>query len=127
MSEAGCPECWSMQSSVAWEKVRATPIQAKLINEAHFIVSIRACPKCMQDYLQVTTETVDWQDGEDPIHRTVIPLDPQERDRLQSRRPLDIGTIEGVGNGRRSLQYDWPKGQEASTSWSIGVHIGPHD
>jgi len=107
--------------------VRATPIQAKLIDEAHFIVSIRACPKCRQHYLQVTTETVDWQDGEDPIHRTVIPLDPEERDRLQLRRPLDAGTLEGVGIGRRSLQYDWPKGQGASTSWSVGVHIGPHD
>ncbi|HEU4872420.1 MAG TPA: hypothetical protein VFT44_04910 [Pyrinomonadaceae bacterium] len=38
-----------------------------------------SCPSCSQRYLQVTTETVDWKDGEDPIFRTIIPIDDEER------------------------------------------------
>jgi len=46
MSEYGCKECWSSEASEAWRAVTSIPIQAYLIDESHYIVSIRMCPSC---------------------------------------------------------------------------------
>jgi hypothetical protein len=127
MSEYGCEERWSSEAAEAWRAVTSIPIQAHLIDESHYIVSIRLCPSCSQHYLQVTTETVDWKDGEDPISRTIIPIDDAERTELTSSKRLDANVIEGVGVGRQSLKFDWPKNQEPSTYWSTGVRVGLHD
>src|ERR1044071_5936334 len=101
MSECGCKECWSPEASEAWRAVTSIPIQAYLIDESHYIVSIRMCPSCSQSYLQVTTETADWKDGRDPIYRTIIPIDDAERNELTSSKHLDAGVIEAVGVGRQ--------------------------
>jgi len=127
MSEYGCEECWSSEASAAWRAVTSIPIQAYLIDESHYIVSIRVCPSCSQHYLQVTTETVDWKDGEDPIYRTIIPIDDAERTKLTSRECLDADVIESVGVGRQSLKFGWLKNQEPSTYWGTGVRVGVHD
>ena len=128
MSPSGCDKCWSSESSDAWEAVTSIPIEVQLIDESHYIVSIRACPFCSQRYLQVTTEVVDWEDGEDPIYRTIVPIDNAERARLTTTsKSLDTSVIEAVGVGKRSLKYAWPKGQEPTTYWGTGVHVGVHD
>ena len=127
MIEYGCEKCWSSDASEAWTAVTSIPIQAHLIDESHYIVSIRLCPSCSQHYLQVTTETVDWKDGEDPIYRTIIPIDDAERTELTSSKRLDANVIEAVGVGRKSLKFDWPKNQKPSTYWDKGVRVGVHD
>ena len=126
-SKYGCEKCWSSDASEAWGAVTGIPIQAYLIDESHYIVSIRVCPACSQHYLQVTTETVDWQDGEDPIYRTIIPIDDAERTELTSSTRPDANVIESVGVGRQSLKFDWQKNQEPSTYWDTGVRVGVHD
>jgi hypothetical protein len=127
MSQVGCDKCWSSEASDAWSAVTSTPIETHLIDESHYIVSIRACPSCSQRYLQVTTEVVDWDDGEDPIYRTIIPVNNAERARLTISESLDTSIIEAIGVRRRSLRYAWPKGQDPSTYWSTGVHVDVHD
>ena len=77
--------------------------------------------------LQVSTETVDWKDGEDPIYRTIIPIDNAEHTELTSSKRLDANLIESVGVGRQSLKFDWPKNQEPRTHWGTGVRVGVHD
>jgi len=127
MDQFGCDECWPSDAAKAWEAVRTISIEKHLIDESHYIVSIRRCPSCLQRYLQVTTETIDWQDGEDPIFRTIIPIDEEEHARLTIESPPDTRVLESVGQGRRSLRYDWLKGQEPSMYWSSGVCVGVHD
>jgi hypothetical protein len=125
--EYGCEKCWPSGALEALKAIVSIPIEAYLIDESHYIVSIRACPFCSQHYLQVTTETVDWEDSEDPIYRTIIPIDDGERARLTACDPPSIDLIESVGIGRRSLKNDWPKDQEQTTYWSTGVRVGEHD
>src|SRR4026209_1445815 len=127
MSEYGCEECRSSQASEAWRAFTSIPIQAYQIDESHYIVSIRVCPSCSQHYLQVTTETVDWKDGEGPIHRTIIPIDDAGYTELTSSKRLDANFIEGVGVGRQSLSFSWPTNQEPSTYWGTGIRVGVHD
>lgn len=128
MSQLGCDNCWSSDAAKAWAAVTRIPIEEYLVDESHYIVSIRKCPSCAQRYLQVTTETVDWHDGEDPVHRTILPIDDAERATLTTNGPPDTSVLEAVGAGKRSLEYDWPKGQEKSgTYWGTGLLVGPHD
>lgn len=127
MSQFGCDQCWSSEAARAWDTVTSVPIKERLINESHFIVSIRKCPCCLQHFLQITTETVDWQDGQDPIYRTVIPIDDEEQAELVGKASLAERDLELIGVGRQSLQYDGPKGKEPSIYWSAGVIVGHHD
>lgn len=127
MNDYGCEKCWPTEAGEAWEALTNIPIEARLVEESHYIVSIRACPSCSQRYLQVTTETIDWDDGEDPIYRTVIPIDDKERAKLTASAPLDTDLIESIGVGRQSLKYDWPKNQKPSIYWGIGIVVGIHD
>ena len=100
MSQCGCDKCWSSEASKAWKAVTSIPIEEYLIDESHYIVSIRNCPSCSQRYLQVTTETVDWKDGEDPIFRTIIPIDDEERASLTANSPPKTSVLEAIGPGR---------------------------
>ena len=127
MSQCGCDKCWSSEASKAWKAVTSIPIEEYLIDESHYIVSIRNCPSCSQRYLQVTTETVDWKDGEDPIFRTIIPIDDEERASLTANSPPKTSVLEAIGPRRRSLKYAWQKGEEPTTYWGTGVHVGLHD
>jgi hypothetical protein len=99
MSQCGCDKCWSSDASKAWKAVTSIPIEEYLIDESHYIVSIRSCPACSQRYLQVTTETVDWKDGEDPIFRTIIPIDDEERASLIANSPPKTSVLEAISPG----------------------------
>ena len=127
MSQSGCDKCWSSEASKAWEAVTSIPIEEYLIDESHYIVSIRSCPSCSQRFLQVTTETIDWEDGEDPICRTIIPIDDKERASLIANSPPTTRVLEAISPERRSLKYTWPKGEEPGTFWGAGVQVGLHD
>lgn len=127
MSNVGCDKCWSPDAASAWDSVMSTRIETHLIDEPHFIVSVRCCDSCTQNFLQVTTEMIDWQDGDDPIYRTIIPITATERVRLLQTGPLAERTIAGVGIGRIALRYDWPKGTDPSVYWGTGVRMSAHD
>ena len=125
--DIGCSECWSPESAAAWEAIGKTPIRDRVIDESHYIVSIRECPSCNQNYLQVTTETIDWEDGEDPIYRTVLPISFEEKCNLIDANVVHKADLESIGTDRRSLKYDWPKGKPQKSYWGIGITVGVHD
>ena len=99
------------------------------INESHFLVKLRTCPACGQRFLWVMTELIDWQEGEDPIERTVLPLTTGEVDELSSmaETTLTEAHLNTLGTGRRCLRYSWPKNVEPAVFWSTGLRVGPHD
>ena len=97
--------------------VTSIPIEDYLIDESHYIVSIRNCPSCSQRYLPVTTE----------IFRTIIPIDDEERASLIANSPPKTSVLEAISPGRRSLKYAWQKGEQPSTYWGAGVQVGLND
>ena len=127
MTQFGCEKCWLSDASAAWEAVTSTEIEKHLVDEAHFIVSIRACSACSQSFLQITTETIDWKGGEDPIYRNISPITASERTELLDNKLSPTKLMEGLGSDRRVLKYDWPKGDEPSIYWGTNVRIGIHD
>lgn len=121
-------ECLSPAADVAYAAARAAIVYRQLIDESHFIVTVRRCP-CGQHWLQAFCETVDWVDSNDPQSRVLIPLDELEATRLAGLRPdaceSDLGPF---GGERRYLLWDHPRQGEPTVKWVAGpVSIPPHD
>lgn len=127
MNDFGCLRCWPASAEEAWAAKKSSSIDSILVDEPHYIVSICMCPTCTQRFLSVTTETIDWEDGEDPIYRTFIPITEPEAVLLQkSGRPTE-DMINAIGSALRSLKYDYPKNSKPTMYWSTGVRVGMHD
>jgi hypothetical protein len=98
------------------------------IDESHFHVMVLRCAGCEQRFVSVFTETIDWEDGEDPQHWTLLPVTREEAARLarSGAAPTEAG-LNALGPGRRSLCLSHPKGEPSRAYWSLGLHVGPHD
>ena len=127
MDAVGCADCWPESADDAW-RAREFLDRDDLIDESHFIVALLRCPECGQAFLSVFTETIDWQDGDDPQHWTVLPVTSSEAEALlEKKEQLTEQDLLGMGAGRRSLLLDAPKGRPSALCWGSGLFIGPHD
>ena len=123
----GCKECWHQDASLAYNAFHTLKIDTYLIDESHFIVTIRHCPGCSQSFLTVFTEMVDYVDGDDPQHRIIMPLAKDETEKLiQMGDALSEKELASIGIERRSLQWDNPKGANVSVYWNRGIQIRTH-
>ena len=97
-------------------------MERELVGEPHFIVQLRRCAGCGQQFVWVFSESVDWEGGEDAQHRSVVPISEDEAQTLENRGGLvEAESLAALGTGRRYLVTDWPKGAERSTiEWSRG-------
>lgn len=124
----GCERCWPATADAA-QAARFTLVRdADLIDESHFHVMTLACPNCAQRFVSVFTETIDWQDGEDPQYWTLMPITASEAlDLAREGASLTEATLTTLGRDRKCLQHDHPKGADARSSWGLGIDVGPHD
>lgn len=118
----GCEFCYGARAEVFWDRYRRFVTIADLVNEPHDIIRIVSCPDCGQRYVAVTTEFVDWQDGDDPIYRSIVPVSVDESERMLAQGAnVDLRLIESLGSSRRHLCTSWPKGEAQSVFWSEGI------
>ena len=122
----GCATCWPADAAAAWKARDRLGEDASVVDESHFIVRILACSACGQRFVTVTTEQIDWKDGEDPVQRILIPVTPAEAATIAAGHG-SAASIAAIDQSRRSLVQDWPKGEAAKIFWSRGIWIGPHD
>ncbi|HJW85378.1 MAG TPA: hypothetical protein VJ440_01955 [Candidatus Brocadiaceae bacterium] len=124
----GCGRCWPPTADAAGEARERLAQVAGLIDESHFHVMIFACPVCTQRFVSVFTESIDWQDGDDPQYWTLLPITEAEADDLiRQQDSLTETRLNALGADRRSLQRDHPKATEACNYWGTGIFVGPHD
>jgi hypothetical protein len=124
----GCGHCWPPDAAAAWEARRRFSHVAELIDESHFIVTLRACPRCKQRFVSVFTETIDWADGDDPQYWTVLPVTAEEAaGLLREGEALTEGRLEALDPGRRCLRLNHPKDSPRSVFWGTGICVGWHD
>jgi hypothetical protein len=128
-ADFGCGACFRQaDAALAWQAMRGFTTVAELIDESHFRVTIRACPRCRQRCVWVFTESVDWADGDDPQCWSVLPVRDDEADAFAAcGARVDLARIEALGRGRTHLRHDAPKGGASTTAWVAGFWIGPHD
>jgi len=125
IDQVGCKECWPGTLEATESARLKLSIKAYLINDSHFIVAIRVCPKCAQYFLSVFAESIDWEDGDDPQHSTLLPLTDVEAQDLMT--PFPEEALYSLGQGRRSFQRYHPKGESSQLLWGSGVPRVPHD
>lgn len=125
MNGFGCARCIPDPP----QKPSALPLRrvAALIDEPHFIVSIRACTACGQQFVSIFTERIDWKHGEDPQCSTLLPLTPDEaKAAVAAGEEVDLRALERLALSRPFLRDDWPDGPR-TLAHLCGVLIGPHD
>ena len=126
--EFGCEHCWPPAADSAWEARGALTRVVELIDESHYHVMILACSGCTQWFVSVFTETIDWENGDDPQYWTLVPITAAESaDLVQERVSPTDTNLNALGPGRRSLRRDHPKGVAPRLFWGTGVHVGLHD
>ncbi len=123
----GCKDCWPSAADAAWESLNELRTDVELIDESHYMIKIRSCTKCAQEYLTVFTETIDWACGEDPQYSTRIPLTSVEVEQLIAAGSNLERVISALPRERQSLRHDFPKDSGQTSYWGKGISIGPHD
>jgi hypothetical protein len=124
----GCSYCWSQEAKSAYRAFCGLQTKRFLIEESHYIVTLRSCSHCSQQFLSVFTETIDWVDGEDPQYRIVMPITDEESLKLRaSGKSISDDILRAIGIGRRSLRHDYPKDGKVSVYWGEGIQIRHHD
>ena len=125
----GCGRCFQTTEPAAWEARRHFIELARLIDESHFIVRILACPHCGQRCISLFTELIDWSQGDDAQHWSVMPITVEESEILAGQgENVDLRFVEALGPERRYLQVDCPTGEAQTMRWAEGpMRIGPHD
>ncbi|HXY31151.1 MAG TPA: hypothetical protein VEI06_10630 [Gemmatimonadaceae bacterium] len=123
----GCERCWPASAEEAWDAGLALDGALELVRESHFHVNIRLCRDCGQRFLWVFTETIDWDDSEDPQYWTRVPISAEEMSALEQAGESVEGRLESVAPERRSLRHDHPKETPAVSYWATGISVGPHD
>ena len=127
-AQFGCIECLPDGADEAWKAFGKSEIDARLIDDSHFIVLLRSCLSCGQRFVSVFTETIDWEHGEDPSFRTMLPITEQEALMLRTADGQIVESLlYGLDSNRQSLCRDWPKDAEARNFWSRGIKPHPHD
>ena len=124
----GCERCWPATPDAAWEARRLLARVADLIDESHFHVMILVCRNCTQRFVSVFTETIDWEEGDDPQFWTLLPITGAEAAWLVQRRgSMTESQLNALGPKRRCLRHDYPKATVPRSSWGTGISVRPHD
>jgi hypothetical protein len=97
-------------------------IEEVLEDDSHFIVQLRRCAKCSQRFVWIFTEFVDWEGGNDPQYRDILPVTPAEAERIARQgRDVDFRWVAELGRGRRYLRTNWPSNERKQTAdWASG-------
>jgi hypothetical protein len=125
--EFGCDRCWPSSAEAADAARRTLRIEAELVDESHFRITIRACPGCSQRFVSLFTEMIDWKGGDDAQYWTLMPVTQAETADLVGGGSLSESALNTLAGGRRSLFHDHPTGKPARTGWGTGLWVGPHD
>lgn len=120
----GCASCYGADPDETWSYYCAQGliVVREIRDDPHFVVQLRRCTTCTQQFLWLLTEFVDWQRGDDAQYRTVVPVTAGEARKIAERGvDLDRELLEALGETRRYLQADSPTGaREATVKWSTG-------
>jgi hypothetical protein len=123
----GCTICLPPDANDARSARAGLTAVTTLIDEAHYIVSLAACPRCRQRFVSVFTETIDWVNGEDPQRWTIMPISESDAVDLVSYGPRLQNVHLTALPARRSLLVEHPSEADVTARWSFGIEIRHHD
>ncbi|GAA4732982.1 hypothetical protein [Phytohabitans rumicis] len=123
MTTYGCARCYGEDAAAtaAYLQGGGLVTDQTVVDDSHFIVSLRHCAACAQAFVSILTEFVDWTGGDDAQYRDIVPVTPEEAAtvRAQGER-VDLRFLGSLGAGRRRLSSDWPTGGGRRLAWRTG-------
>lgn len=123
----GCTACWPELPEVVWNHFSKLKVYKTLVDETHFIVSLRKCFHCGQRFVTVFTEIIDWSEGNDPQERLLMPISDTESQTLLAASEVDLeDRLLGLAPERLSLRYRTGRRSEICER-SRGIYVGQHD
>lgn len=127
-SNRGCEKCWGGDAQSAVPKLNSLPHGGLLVDDLHLIIGKRSCADCGQLFVTVFTETIDWVDGEDPQHRSYMPVSGAELAEVAKLDESDMhSALLEIGRSRRTLEWDNPKSGIKKMHWSGGLFYRIHN
>jgi hypothetical protein len=133
----GCERCGADSAEAVAEYRHQFKFVAELVEQSHFAISILQCPDCGQDWVLIFTETIDWADGNDEQHCTLLPVtksesvqlqEPRASLNLQEKRQSLSTTLSDMSINRRYLQTNDAPEKDKAVRWCYGqLLISPHD
>ena len=125
----GCAHCLASDAEAAFVHSRELNELARLVDESHLLIAIRACTSCGQRFVYTFTEMIDWIDGDDPQRCALLPITLAETDQLIAMgHEVAEATVQSLAHGRPVLVMDFPKSGTKSFQYITGGSvIGPHD
>ncbi len=106
--------CSDADPGIAKRSIRRAKVVLSLVEESHFIVSIRCCGSCGRQYVVMFGERVDWVDSDDPQTWVGVEVNEEEVGRLVAAREtaeLNDDMLRAMIAGERRMVYhDMPKG-----------------
>jgi len=123
-TDFGCAYCYGEDAQAVWTYHRNGGLepQRRIVDDPHFLVSLRHCRRCGQVFVSIFTEFVDWEDGDDAQYSDVVPVTPAEAATvLEQGEQVDLRYLGSLGEGRRRLSSDWPTGGETEIGWRVGT------
>ncbi len=126
--EDGCSACFPPDAAQAWQARDSLVDLGMLLDDSHYIVRAMQCTACGQRFVSVTTEQVDWDNGDDPVHRVQLPISEVDHQMLTTRHPAALeAALHALDPTRRALHFDWPKDGAQGVYWGKGLRVLPHD
>ena len=115
----GCRRCYGEDPRAAWAYYEeGLAVERELVGDSHFLVQLRRCAECGQQFVWIFGEAVDWKGGGDAQRREIVPVSATE---AETAGRLDYPSLAALGQGRRYLETDWPTGAgDPSVEWSTG-------
>lgn len=112
--------CLQEDASAAIAAIQAQGTQENFLDDSHFRISLWTCRECLQAFLYVMTETIDWSDGDDPVIRVYFPVSPEHAIGIRDVRPQGYSDLAPFALNGPYLVYDWPSAGPAVAAWWTG-------
>jgi len=102
----GCRRCYGEDPRAAWAYYEdGLAVERELVGDSHFLVQLRRCAECGQQFVWMFGEAVDGKGGGDAQRREIVPVSATEAEALSN---LDVASLTALGRGRRHLVTDGP-------------------
>jgi len=75
----GCRRCYGEDPRAAWAYYEeGLAVERELVGDSHFLVQLRRCADCGQQFVWIFGEAVDWKGGDDAQRREIVPVSATE-------------------------------------------------
>ena len=114
-------DCVGEDPAKADEVIRQAATTDTLVDESHYIAKILRCDRCGQQFLRLSYEMIDWNDGDDSQSWVSMIITQQQAEQLRAiagpafERDLSAMELEG-----RQLVASYPCGGGSSRQWKTG-------